>query len=159
MLKIKIITVGKIKSKELKSVIAEYEKRTGRYAKFEAVEINDLPLSEKPSQSEINTCLEKEAVDIEKKISDKAYIISLCIEGKKLDSEGFSKKIASLSQSYSEICFIIGSSHGISENIKKKSHFLLSMSDMTFPHNLARLMLTEQVYRAFKIASNESYHK
>ena len=80
MLKIKIISVGKIKSKDLKSVINEYEKRLSKYAKLELTELNDLSLSEKPSQSEINTCLEKEGAEIEKRISDKAYVISLCIE-------------------------------------------------------------------------------
>ena len=83
----------------------------------------------------------------------------MCIEGKKLDSVKFSSLISECSMSYSEINFIIGSSHGISDRIKNMSNFKLSMSDMTFPHNLARLMLIEQVYRAFKILSNESYHK
>ena len=159
MLKIKIISVGKIKSKDLKSVINEYEKRLSKYAKLELTELNDLSLSEKPSQSEINTCLEKEGTEIEKRISDKAYVISLCIEGKKLTSEMLAEKFSTLSHNYPEIVFIIGSSHGICDKIKKRSDFLLSMSDMTFPHNLAKLMLTEQIYRAFKINANESYHK
>ncbi len=159
MLKIKIISVGKIKNKDLKNIISEYEKRLSKYAKLETVELNDLPLSEKPSQNEISACLEKEGAEIEKKIPDKAFTISLCIEGKKLTSLNLAEKIASLTHNYPEICFIIGSSHGICDKIKKRSDFLLSMSDMTFPHNLAKLMLTEQIYRSFKIIANESYHK
>ena len=159
MLKIKIISVGKVKNKDLKAVISEYEKRLSKYAKIEAIELTDLSLSERPSQSEIDACLEKEGAEIEKRISDKAFVFAMCIEGKKLTSEGLAEKISTLSHNYPEIIFIIGSSHGICDKIKKRAGFLLSMSDMTFPHNLAKLMLTEQIYRAFKINSNESYHK
>ena len=159
MLKIKIISVGKLKEKSLKELIAEYEKRMGRYAQFEICEINDVFVHQNPSNSEINDILEKEADEIIKKISPKAYIVSMCIEGKKLDSVRFSSLISDCSMNYPEINFIIGSSHGISDRIKNMSNFKLSMSDMTFPHNLARLMLIEQIYRAFKILANESYHK
>lgn len=159
MLKVKIITVGKIKNNDLKNVIKEYEKRLSKYIKLETYEINDLPLSEKPSQSEINMVLEKEGEEILKKISDKSYTFTLCIEGKKLDSKALADKISDITLNFSEINFVIGSSHGISEKIKNMSNMKLSMSDMTFPHNLARLMLCEQIYRAFKINNNESYHK
>ena len=159
MLKIKIITLGKIKNKDLKNAISEFEKRLSKYAKLEVLELNDLPISEKPSQSEIDICLEKEAIEINKRLSDKSYTFTLCIEGKKVTSEELSKMISDISQNYSEINFVIGSSYGISDKIKKESDFKLSMSDMTFPHNIARLMLTEQIYRAFKIQKGESYHK
>lgn len=159
MLKIKIITLGKIKNKDLKNAISKFEKRLSKYAKLEVLELNDLPISEKPSQSEIDICLEKESIEIKKRLSDKSYTFTLCIEGKKVTSEGLSKMISDISQNYSEINFVIGSSYGISDKIKKESDFKLSMSDMTFPHNIARLMLTEQIYRAFKIQKGESYHK
>ena len=159
MLKIKIISVGKRKSKDLKNLILEYEKRLSRYARIETVEIDDLSVNDNPSESEINAVLIKEGKEILKKINEKAYVISLCIEGNKLNSEKLSEKISQVSLLNSEIDFIIGSSHGICDEVKKKSHFKLSMSDMTFPHNIAKLMLTEQIYRAFKILNNESYHK
>ena len=159
MLKTKIISVGKIKSKDLKSLILEYEKRMSRYTKVEAIEIDDLAVNDNPSENEINTVLLKEGKEILKKINEKAYIISLCIEGNKIDSKKLADKISDISQSYSEIDFIIGSSHGLCDEVKKRSHLRLSMSDMTFPHNIAKLMLTEQIYRAFKIINNESYHK
>lgn len=159
MLKIKIISVGKLKEKALKELIREYEKRLSRFVKLEMCEINDLSVPDNPSQSQIDEILNKEAEEITKKISPKAYIISMCVEGKKPDSEGFAKIISDSSMNYPEIDFIIGSSHGISPKIKDKSNFRLSMSDMTFPHNLAKLILTEQIYRSFKIINNESYHK
>ena len=159
MIKIKIISVGKLKEKSLKDLISEYEKRLKRYVNIEFAEINDLPVADNPSPSQINEVLNKEAEEIAKKINPKAYVISMCIEGKKIDSVNFSKLISDTSMNYSEINFVIGSSHGISDKIKKDSNLLLSMSDMTFPHNLAKLMLTEQIYRACKINSNEAYHK
>lgn len=159
MLKIKIISVGKIKNNDLKNVIKEYEKRLSKYIKLETYELNDLPLSEKPSQSEINSVLEKEGTEILKKISEKSYTFTLCIEGKKINSEALASKLSDLSFDYSEINFIIGSSHGICDKVKNLSNFRLSMSDMTFPHNIAKLMVLEQIYRAFKIMNNESYHK
>ena len=159
MLKIKIISVGKVKNKDLKKVIEEYEKRLSKYLKLEIIEINDVFVCEKPSQAEIDMVLKKEANEILKKIDSKSYIVSMCIEGKKLKSEDLAVCLSDITHKYSEITFIIGSSHGISDEIKKISNLKLSMSDMTFPHNIAKLMLTEQIYRAFKILSNESYHK
>lgn len=159
MIKIKIISVGKLKEKSLKELTAEYEKRLKRYVNTEFIEINDLPVCDNPSASQINEVLNKEAEEIIKKINPKAYLISMCIEGKKTNSVNFSKIIFDTSMNFSEIDFVIGSSHGLSSKIKDMSNFKLSMSDMTFPHNLARLMLLEQIYRACKINSNEAYHK
>ena len=139
MIKIKIISVGKLKEKSLKELTAEYEKRLKRYVNTEFIEINDLPVCDNPSASQINEVLNKEAEEIIKKINPKAYLISMCIEGKKTNSVNFSKIIFDTSMNM--------------------SNFKLSMSDMTFPHNLARLMLLEQIYRACKINSNEAYHK
>lgn len=159
MIKIRIVSVGKIKEKSLDSLIGEYMKRLSAYAKTEAVELNDAFVCKNPNQADIDAVLLKEAEDIEKNILSGSFVISMCIEGKKLDSEGFAALIEKISMSHSAITFIIGSSHGLCDRIKKQSNLLLSMSDMTFPHNLAKLMLTEQIYRAFKINSNEKYHK
>ena len=159
MLKIKIISVGKIKEKAMSEIIGEFEKRLNRYCRFESIVIPDAPVKDNPSQSDIEDVLRKEASLILSKLTDRAYKICLCIEGKKLSSEKLSDIISNISLNFPAVDFIIGSSHGLHPDIKKNSDLLLSMSDMTFPHNIARLMLTEQIYRSFKISSNESYHK
>ena len=159
MIKIKIISVGKLKEKAMNEIIGEFEKRLTRYCSFESVVIPDSPVKDNPSPSDIEGVLKKEAALISAKKDPKFYTVTMCIEGKKLTSEKLSELISEKSISYPGINFIIGSSHGIHEDIKKDSDFRLSMSDMTFPHNIARLMLTEQIYRAFKISANESYHK
>lgn len=159
MLKIKLITVGKIKEKSLCSIIDEYLKRLSRFAKIETVEINDLAVPDNPSEKEILNVITKEGEEIKKHISSKSYVIPMCIEGKKITSEKFAELITETELNFSEITFIIGSSHGLSDDVKKMGNFKLSMSDMTFPHNLAKLMLVEQIYRSFKIINNENYHK
>lgn len=159
MLKIKIISVGKIKEKAMNEIIGEYEKRLSRYADFESVIVSDLPVKDNPSAVDIEEILKKEAAEISKKLSPRSYKIALCIEGKKLSSEKLSALFDKTALTYPGIDFIIGSSHGLHASVKQSSDFLMSMSDMTFPHNIARLMLTEQIYRGFKISANESYHK
>lgn len=150
---IKIITVGLIKEKYLKDAIAEYQKRLRKYREVEILEVKDegiLP----PVQA-----MEKEAEKIKKYISEKDYIITLEIEGKQLTSEQFSKKLEDIMISNSNITFIIGGSYGIDKSIKEISKYHLSFSKMTFPHQLFRVLLLEQIYRAYKIMNNESYHK
>lgn len=159
MLKIKIVSVGKIKEKSLKSLIDEYVKRLGRYAKTEMIELADLPVPDNPSEGEITAVIEKEGTEIIKQISPRAMVIPMCIEGEKCSSEKFARTIRSAANTYSEIVFVIGSSHGLSDKVKQMGNIRMSMSDMTFPHNLAKLMLIEQIYRAFKINNNENYHK
>lgn len=159
MLKIKIISVGKIKEKAMNEIISEFEKRLTRYCNFESVVISDIPVKDNPSEADIEEVLKKEAQLIKARLNPKAYKAALCIEGKKLSSAELSGLISKIPLTNSEADFIIGSSHGLHSSIKQCSDFLLSMSDMTFPHNIARLMLTEQIYRSFKIAANESYHK
>ncbi len=159
MLKIKIISVGKIKEKAMNEIIGEFEKRLSRYSDFESVVIPDLSVKDNPSSADIEEILKKEAAEITKKLTPRSYKISLCIEGKKLSSEKLSALIENTSLTHSGIDFIIGSSHGLHNSIKQLSDYKMSMSDMTFPHNIARLMITEQIYRGFKISSNESYHK
>ncbi|MDE6034404.1 MAG: 23S rRNA (pseudouridine(1915)-N(3))-methyltransferase RlmH [Ruminococcus sp.] len=158
MITINLIVIGKLKEEYLRKACGEYVKRLSRYCNFEIHELDEYRLSEKPSEKEIDTALNKEAVQIKKHL--KGMIIPLCIEGKQLTSVKFSEKIASAGvDGYSAVTFIIGSSYGISPEIKSMGNLKLSMSEMTFPHQLARVMLLEQVYRAFQIAEGGKYHK
>ena len=150
---IKIITVGSIKEKYLVDAIEEYIKRLRKYTNIEIIEVKDEGLVEKEKAKEL------EGEKIKKHISLKDYIITLEIEGKMLTSEEFSEKIDKTLIENSNITFIIGGSYGISDDIKNMSNFKLSFSKMTFPHQLFRVVLLEQIYRAFKIINNESYHK
>ena len=150
---IKIITVGSIKEKYLKEAIEEYKKRISRYTNIEIIEVNDEGLVEKEK------AIKLEGNKIEKHISNKDYLITLEIEGKQLTSEDFANKIDQILIENSNITFVIGGSYGLSEEIKTKSNLHLSFSKMTFPHQLFRVLLLEQIYRAYKINNNESYHK
>ena len=150
---IKIITVGSIKEKYLKEAIDEYTKRISKYTNIEIIEVKDEGLVE-PNKSLI---LEEEK--ILKHINDKDYIITLEIEGKELSSTELASILDKIQLEASTITFIIGGSYGLSQNIKDKAKFHLSFSKMTFPHQLFRVLLLEQIYRSFKINNNESYHK
>lgn len=150
---IKIIAIGSIKEKYLKEAIAEYQKRLQKYTSLEIIELKD------ESFDDIDKTLNKEAEKIKKHISEKDYIITLEIEGKQLDSVEFSKKLENIQLETSNITFIIGGSYGLSTETKEMSNYHLSISKMTFPHQLFRVILLEQIYRAFKIKNNESYHK
>ena len=150
---IKIIAVGSLKEKYLKEAQEEYTKRLSKYTKIEVIELKDEGLSDK------NKTLSIEEERILKKINPRDYIITLEIEGKELTSLEFAKKIEKTQIENSNITFIIGGSYGLSENIKKLSNYKLSFSKMTFPHQLFRIVLLEQIYRAYKINNNEKYHK
>ena len=150
---IKIITVGSIKEKYLKEAIEEYQKRLKKYTDLEIIEIKEEGLL--PAKQ----AMEKEAEKIKKYINEKEYIITLEIEGKELTSEELSKKIEDIMIINSNITFIVGGSYGIDKSIKELAKYHLSFSKMTFPHQLFRVLLLEQIYRAFKIMNNESYHK
>ena len=157
---IKIITVGRLKETYLKEAVKEYEKRLTRYAKISVIEVADEKAEEDLSEAEAAKILDTEGARIEKYIKDGDYVIGLAIEGNMLDSEGFSKKLSNLmTLGKSDICFIIGGSIGMSDRLKKRSDMLLSFSRMTFPHQLMRVILLEQVYRAYRIMYNEPYHK
>lgn len=156
---VSVISVGKIKSPALREAVSEYEKRLSRYASFSSIELSDRPIPDVCGAARENELLEKEARDILAKISGRDYVISLCIEGKELSSLDLAKKFEDVFMTRSSIVFVIGSSLGLHASVKKRSDLCLSMSRMTFPHNLARLVLTEQIYRAFKINANETYHK
>ena len=150
---IKIITVGSIKEKYLKDAIEEYQKRLKKYTDLEIIEIKEEGLL--PAKQ----AMAKEAEKIIKHINEKENNITLEIEGKELTSEDLSKKIEDIMIINSNITFIIGGSYGIDKSIKDKAKYHLSFSKMTFPHQLFRVLLLEQIYRAFKIMNNESYHK
>ena len=157
---IKIITVGKIKEKFYRDAILEYSKRLSSYCKLNIIEVNDEMTKENASVNEVNIILRKEGERILKSINNNEYIIALAINGKKLDSIEFANKINDLGiHSNSNICFIIGGSLGLSDDVLKKANMKLSFSDMTFPHQLMRVILLEQIYRAFRINNNEPYHK
>ena len=160
MLNMRVVCVGKLREQFYIDAFNEYSKRLSAYCKFECVELNETKLGSSPSDKEIAAALDKEAVDIERALGKDAYVIAMCVEGKQLKSEDFAQKINSLAVSgRGRICFVIGGSFDISQRIKQRADMRLSMSEMTFPHHLARVMLAEQIYRAFKIIKGSKYHK
>ena len=157
---ITIIALGKLKEKYLRDAIDEYSKRISAYGKLDIIELNPIRLSDNPSQVEIENALSKEADEIKKKIPNGSYVFSLCIEGKEKSSEQLAQTIKEITlNGKSNLVFIIGSSFGLSPEIKKMSDCRLSFSPMTFPHQLMRVMLLEQIYRACQINNNGQYHK
>lgn len=155
---INLIAVGKLKENYLRSACAEYIKRLSRYCTLELHELDECRLSDSPSEKEIISALKKEGEQIKR--FAKGFIIPLCIEGKQLTSPELSSKISNAAVSgHSTITFIIGSSFGLDGEIKAMGDLRLSMSPMTFPHQLARVMLLEQIYRSFQIAGGGKYHK
>ena len=159
-MKITVITVGKIKEKYLKEAIAEYSKRLSKYCKLEIVEVADEKTPDNASEVVENAIRAKEAERILKYVKDDAYVITLEINGKQLTSEELADKIEKLGvQGTSHIIFIIGGSIGLGEDVLQKSNYALSFSKMTFPHQLMRVVLLEQIYRSYRILGNEPYHK
>ena len=159
-MKITVITVGKIKEKYLKDAIAEYTKRLSKYCKLEIVEVADEKTPDNASDVLEDAIRAKEAERILKHIKEDAYIITLEINGKQLDSEELADKIDKLGvQGISHIIFIIGGSIGLGEEVLRKSDFALSFSKMTFPHQLMRVILLEQIYRSYRIINGQPYHK
>lgn len=159
-MKITILTVGKIKEKYFTAAIAEYTKRLSRYCKLEVIEVADEKTPDNASEHEEDLIRAKEGDRLKKYIKNGAYIISLAIQGKQTTSEGFAEKIHNLGlKGESHIIFIIGGSIGIDQNILNNSDELLSFSKMTFPHQLMRVVLLEQIYRAYRIINGEPYHK
>ena len=160
MLAIKLICVGKMRERFYIDAFSEYNKRLEAYCKFECVEPNEIKLPEKPSQAEISAALDKEANDILKQIPQDAYVVAMCVEGKQMPSETMADIICQRENSGKpKLCFVIGGSYGLSDKIKERADMKLSMSKMTFPHHLARVMLAEQIYRGFKITEGSRYHK
>lgn len=160
MLSVRLICVGKMRERFYIDAFAEYAKRLRAYCKLDCVELTEQRLSEQPSQKEIYAALETESADIIKNIPPDAYVVAMCVEGRQMKSEGMAKLIAERENSGKpKLCFIVGGSFGLDERVKERADFRLSMSEMTFPHHLARVMLAEQIYRGFKINEGSRYHK
>ena len=160
MFEITLITVGKLKEPFYISAAAEYEKRLKGFCSFKLLELPETRLPEAPSQAEIRAGLDKEAELIRQKIPKGAWFCILTPEGKLLSSEELAQKMSDIKlQGKSSACFLIGSSFGISQSIKQTADYKLSMSPMTFPHHLARIMVLEQLYRAESIQAGTRYHK
>ena len=159
-MKITILCVGKVKEKFYRDAIDEFAKRLSRYCKLEIIEVADEKTEEQASENEIRLIKEKEGERLLKNVKDDAYVITLCIDGKQLDSEELSEKMDKLGVSgVSHIYFIIGGSLGLADAVVKRADFKLSFSKMTFPHQLMRVILLEQIYRAYRIMNHEPYHK
>ena len=159
-MKITVITVGKIKEKYLTEAVREYSKRLGRYCRLEITEVADEKTPDGASSAEEAAIREREGERILKSLKDDAYVIALAIEGKTLDSVELSRKIETLGTGgVSHIAFVIGGSLGLSDAVLKRADFSLSFSRMTFPHQLMRVILLEQIYRSFRIMKHEPYHK
>lgn len=159
-MKISIITVGKIKEKYFVNAIGEYSKRLGRYCDLKEIEVSDEKCPENLSPADMEIVKDKEADRILGKISDQMYVIALAIDGKQLTSEALSKTIDDLGlRGKSNIAFVIGGSLGLSDRVMTRANFKLSFSKMTFPHQLMKVVLLEQVYRSFRISRGEPYHK
>lgn len=157
---IKIICVGKLKEKYLKMAQDEYLKRLGSYAKVEVIEIKDEDIKENFSESEVELAKEKEGAGILSKIKDRDIVFTLEIEGKQRTSEEFASELEDMMvHGNSDVAFVIGGSCGISQEVMARSDRKISFSKMTFPHQIIRINLLEQIYRAFKIIKNEPYHK
>lgn len=159
MLRITLITLGRLKESYLREAAAEYTKRLQSLCRLEVIELPPAPLPVRPSRAQIDAALETEARRIEEKLPSGAKRIPLCIEGKLLSSEDFSARLEGLGMEGGSVAFIIGSSYGLADRIKRSAFLPLSLSPMTFPHQLARVMLLEQIYRGLKIPAGGTYHK
>jgi len=160
MLNIKIIAIGDLKEKYLRDACEEYKKRLGAWARVEEIALKEEKLPDNPTEAQIQAGLEAEEKKIFEKISSKAYVIAMCVEGKQLSSEEYAKKIEEITVSgYSEIVLIIGSSFGMTDAVKQRANFRLSISKLTFPHQLLRVILYEATYRAMSIINGTKYHK
>ena len=160
MQRISLITVGKLKEPFYLSAVQEYTKRLQRHCKLNCIELPEQRLGEEPTEAEIRRALAAEAAAIREKLPRGGAVIAMCIEGKELPSPQFSDLLSSYAlRGKSDVSFLIGGSFGLDEALKKEADFRLSLSPMTFPHHLARVMLLEQIYRAYEIAAGSKYHK
>ncbi len=160
MLALRLICVGKLRERFYLDAFAEYEKRLGAYCRFDCVQLAEQRLPDRPSQTEIKAALAKEARDIVKYIPQDACVAAMCVEGEQRSSEELGELIARQEASgRPRLCFVIGGSYGLAEEIKARADLRLSLSRMTFPHHLARVILAEQLYRAFTIKEGGRYHK
>ena len=159
MLRIKLITVGTLKESYLREAVHEYEKRLSAYAKVEILELKEGRVAENPSAADISAVLEKEADAILAAIPPRAYTVALCVEGQQRSSEQLATLLEDAMSRSSDLCLVIGSSHGLSPRVKKAADYRLSVSALTFPHQLMRVLLLETVYRSLSILHGSKYHK
>jgi 23S rRNA (pseudouridine1915-N3)-methyltransferase len=160
MLQLKIVCVGKLKEKFYTDAAKEYLKRLSAYCKIDTDELSEAKLSDRPSPAELDSALRWEADEILARLPKGAAVIALCVEGNEVDSPGMADILEKFAgRGVSKLCFIIGGSVGLHDAVKERADLRLSMSRMTFPHHLARIMLLEQIYRAFKISEGAKYHK
>ncbi len=160
MLQVRMICVGKMKERFFIEAFEEYRKRLGAYCRLELTEIAEQRLPDSPSEAQIAAALEREAGEILKTVPQDAYVVALCVEGREVPSEAMAELIVRRENSGKpKLCFVIGGSFGLSESVKKRADLRLSLSKMTFPHHLARVLLAEQLYRGYKIREGSRYHK
>ena len=159
MLNIKLVVVGKLKEKFHKDEVNEYLKRLSKYAKVNLIEVEEEKIKDNSSLKENEQILNKEGSNILKQIKENEFVFLLDLHGKEISSEEFASKIDQLMINYSTITFVIGGSLGVSEDLRRRSNFKLKISPMTFTHQMTRIIILEQIYRAFKINNNEVYHK
>lgn len=160
MLNITLICVGKMREKHYIAAFQEYEKRLGAYCRFSLTELPEQRLPERPAEKEIDAALEKEARAILEHVPKGAVLVAMCVEGKTLSSEALANRLAQWQTGgVSRLCFVVGGSFGLHDSVKRAAQMKLSMSPMTFPHHLARVMLMEQIYRACTINAGTQYHK
>ena len=160
MLGVTLLCTGKLKEKYYAAAFEEYRKRLGAFCRFECVELAEQRLGDAPSPGEIAQALDKEAAEASAHIPAGAVVVAMCVEGEQLSSEALAKRLDGwMNAGRSRVCFLIGGSFGMSEALKAKADLRLSVSRMTFPHHLFRVMLAEQIYRAFTILAGSRYHK
>lgn len=156
---IKIITVGTLKEDYLRDAVAEYEKRIGGFCRIESVNIKEARLAQDPSDGDIRRALAEEAKQILSYMPDRAFKVAMCVEGKQFSSEELASRIEGAFSVANEICFVIGSSHGLDDSVKNAADLRLSVSKLTFPHQLMRVVLLESIYRCLNIIKGTKYHK
>lgn len=159
MLNVNIICVGKLKESYWRSAVEEYSKRMKPLCKLNIIELPEERIGDNPSEAEIDRTVSAESERILSKIGKSDYTIAMCVEGKNISSEELSRKLDEISLSHSTVNWIIGGSWGLSDSLKARADFKLSIGKMTFPHQLCRVMLLEQIYRAFQISKGTKYHK
>ena len=159
MATIKFITVGTLKEEYLREAVKEYEKRLSGFCHVEQINLKEAKLPSDPSDGDVKRALAEEAKAILAAMPDRSYKIAMCVEGKQFSSEELAEKIESAFTAANEICFVIGSSHGLDDSVKNAANLRLSVSKMTFPHQLMRVLLLEGVYRCMNIIKGTKYHK
>lgn len=159
MIQLTVITVGNLKESYWRDAVAEYEKRLGAFCNPEIIQLKETRVSDNPSDTEINVALSDEAKRILAAIPPRAYKIALCVEGKEFSSEELAKKMEGVLNESGSICLIIGSSHGLAPEVKSACDLRLSVSKLTFPHQMMRVLLLEVLYRCFNILKGTKYHK